>query len=297
MEVVYKRCAGLDVHKKTVNVCIRIGKGKKLEVLTAVFGTFTADLVRLREFLRSNKVRRVVMESTGVYWMPVRNVLERGEWKFDLVLVNPQRVRALQGEKTDHKDCQRLAELGQHDLLRGSFLPPPNIRELRDLTRRRTHLQGERNRVVNRIVRLLESANFKLGSVATSIVGKTGWLILNAIAKGETNPDKLAERAQGSLQLKKAELAEALRGYSSEHFRWLLGQLIDDVSRVDSKLNELDSRIRERMRPHEDLIRPFAHDSGRQGDHCLDPDCRTRNGHGALPISSACGQLGRPLSW
>jgi hypothetical protein len=119
------------------------------------------------------------------------------------MLVNPQHDRALQGEKTDHKDCQRLAELGQHDLVRGSFLPPPNIRELRDLTRRRTHMQGDRNRVINRIARLLESANFKLGSVASNIVGKTGWLILNAIARGETNPDKPAERAQGSLQLKK----------------------------------------------------------------------------------------------
>jgi hypothetical protein len=116
-------------------------------------------------------------------------------------------------------------------------------------------MQGDRNRVVNRIVRLLESANFKLGSVATNIVGKSGWLILNAIARGETDPGKLAERAQGSLQLKKAELAEALRGYSSDHFRWLLRQLIDDVSRLDTKLNELDSRIRERMKPHEDLIR------------------------------------------
>lgn len=255
MEVVYKRCAGLDVHKKTVNACIRIGKGKKLEVLTAVFGTFTADLERLREFLREHKVRRVVMESTGVYWMPVRNVLERGEWKFDLVLVNPQHVRALQGEKTDRKDCQRLAELGQHDLVRGSFLPPANVRELRDLTRRRSHMQGDRNRVINRIARLLESANFKLGSVASNIVGKTGWLILNAIARGETDPDKLAERAQGSLQLKKAELAEALHGYSSDHFRWMLRQLIDDLSQLDRKLNELDMRLRERMGPHEDLIR------------------------------------------
>jgi transposase len=255
MEVVYKRCAGLDIHKKTVNACIRIGTGKTLQVLTAIFGTFTADLERLREFLRGNKVRRVVLESTGVYWMPVRNVLERGDWKFDLVLVNPQHVRALQGEKTDRKDCQRLAELGQHDLVRGSFLPPANIRELRDLTRRRSHMQGDRNRVINRIARLLESANFKLGSVASNIVGKTGWLILNAIAKGETNPDKLAERAQGSLQLKKAELAEALHGYSSEHFRWMLGQMIDDLSRLDMKLNELDMRLRERMKPYDDLIR------------------------------------------
>jgi transposase len=255
MDLVYKRCAGLDVHKKSVHVCIRIGKGKKLEVLTRVFGTFTADLEQLREFLRENKVHRVVMESTGVYWIPVRNVLERGDWKFDIVLVNPQHVRALQGEKTDDKDCRRLAELGQHDLLRGSFLPPVEIRELRDLTRRRSHMQGDRNRVINRIGRLLETANFKLGSVASNIVGKTGWLILNAIVKGETDPEQLAARAQGSLQLKKAELAEALRGYSSEHFRWLLKQLIEELSRLDNKLNEIDSRLRKQMHPHQDLVR------------------------------------------
>jgi transposase len=255
MDLVYKRCAGLDVHKKSIHVCIRIGKGKKLQVLTRVFGTFTADLEQLREFLRENKVHRVAMESTGVYWIPVRNVLERGDWKFDIVLVNPQHVRALQGEKTDDKDCRRLAELGQHDLLRGSFLPPPDIRELRDLTRRRSHMQGDRNRVINRIGRLLETANFKLGSVASNIVGKTGWLILNAIAKGETDPKQLAAQAQGSLQLKKAELAESLRGYSSEHFRWLLKQLIEELSRLDNKLNEIDSRLRKRMHVHQDVVR------------------------------------------
>jgi transposase len=195
------------------------------------------------------------MESTGVYWMPVRNVLERGEWKFDLVLVNPQHVHALQGEKTDDKDCRRLAELGLHDLLRGSFLPPVEIRELRELTRRRSHMQGDRNRVINRIGRLLETANFKLGSVASDIVGKTGWLILNAIARGETDPEQLAARAQGSLQLKKAELAEALRGYSSDHFRWLLKQLIEELSRLDTKLNEIDSRLRKQMHPYQDLVR------------------------------------------
>lgn len=255
MDLVYKRCAGMDVHKKTINVCVRIGRGKKLQVLTRVFGTFTADLEQLREFLRENKVRRVIIESTGVYWMPVRNVLERGDWKFDLVVVNPQHVRALQGEKTDDKDCRRLAEFGQHDLLRGSFLPPVEIRDLRDLTRRRSHMQSDRNRVINRIGRLLETANFKLGSVASNIVGKTGWLILNAIANGETNAKRLAEQAQGSLQLKKAELAEALRGYSSEPFRWLLKQLIEDLSRLDSKLNEIDVRLREQMKPYEDLVR------------------------------------------
>jgi transposase len=258
MKVVYARCAGMDVHKKTLSVCIRLGKGNKLQILTALFGTFTEDLERLRDFLRQHKVHRLIMESTGVYWMPVWNVLERGDWKFDLVLVNPQHVRALPGQKTDRKDCKRLAELGQYDLLRGSFIPPRNIRELRDLTRQRSHLQGDRNRVVNRISRLLETANFKLSSVVSNIVGKTGWLILNAIAHGESDPQRLAEQAQGSLQLKKAELAEALRGYATDHFRWLLRQFLEDLARFDRKLDELDARIRERMQPHTDLVRKLS---------------------------------------
>jgi transposase len=258
MDLVYKRCAGMDVHKKSIHVCVRIGKGKKLKVLTRVFGTFTADLEQLRDFLKQNKVHRVVMESTGVYWMPVRNVLERGDWKFDLVLVNPQHVHALQGDKTDDKDCRRLAELGQHNLVRGSFLPPVEIRELRDLTRWRSHVQADRNRVINRIGRRLEMANFKLGSVASNIVGKTGWLILNAIVKGETDPEQLAARAQGKLQLKKAELAEALRGYSNEHFRWLLQQLMQELTRLDTKLNEIDSRLRKQMRAHHDLVQRLS---------------------------------------
>jgi transposase len=159
----------LDVHKKSISVCIRQGNGKKLKTVSELFGTFTADLERLRDFLIRNRVQRVVMESTGVYWIPVWNVLERGSRPFDKVLVNPQQVRALPGRKTDQKDCERLAELGQYDLLRSSFIPPPPIREIRDLTRRRTHLQQDRNRLINRIGRLLETANLKLSSVATDI--------------------------------------------------------------------------------------------------------------------------------
>jgi transposase len=264
MDVVYNRCAGLDVHKKTINVCVRIGKGKQLEVVTGMFGTFTAELEQMREFLRENKVHRGVIESTGVYWIPVRNVLERGDWKLDLVLVNPQHVRALRGEKTDEKDCRRLAELGQQDLLRGSFLPPVEIRELRDLTRRRSHMKRDRNRVINRIDRLLQTVNIKLGSVASDIVGKTGWLILNALAKGETDPEALAARAQGSLQLKKAELAEALRGYVSKHFRWLLRQPIEDLATLDRKLNEIDCHLREQRKPYEDLVRRLCTIPGTQ---------------------------------
>lgn len=256
MQVVYARCAGLDVHKKSVSVCVRRGKGKQQgDGETAVFGTHTAELERLEQFLRQQRVRRVVMESTGVYWRPVWNVLERAGNRFDLVLVNPQHVKALPGRKTDQQDCQRLAELGQYDLLRSSFIPPAPVRELRDLTRLRAHLQGDRNRVINRIGRLLETVNCKLSSVVSNLVGKTGWLILQAMAAGESDPQRLAENAQGSLQTKKAELGSALQTYATEHFRWLLQQLLNELSRLDHQLNELDSRIRERMGPYADLVR------------------------------------------
>jgi transposase len=255
MKVRYAHCAGLDVHKKSVSVCVRKGKGKKVETSTAVFGTFTSDLERMREFLRRCKVQRIVMESTGVYWIPVWNVLEHGAWKFDLVLVNPQHVRALPGRKTDKQDCERLAELGQYDMLRGSFIPPVETRELRDLTRRRAHLQGDRNRLINRINRLLETANLKLSSVVSDVVGKTGWLILNAIAKGNTEPEDLVKLAQGSLKGKREELAAALQGFIRPDFQWLLGEALQDLSHLDEQLNQTDARIRERMVAQADAIR------------------------------------------
>lgn len=254
MKVYYTHCAGLDVHKESIHVCIRSGKGKKLTTATAVFGTMTEDLRRMRELLQRHRVRRVVMESTGVYWMPVWNVLDRGSWKFDLVLVNPQHVKSIPGRKTDQQDCERLAELGQYNLLRGSFIPPRDIQELRDLTRMRVQLAGERNRLVNRIGRVLEMANCKLGSVVSDLTGKTGWLILTEIAKGSGNPEKLAELAQGTLRNKKKDLVRSLHGYFTEHFRWLLRQLLSDISGLDERKNELDARIRERMGPHQDVI-------------------------------------------
>jgi transposase len=162
VRLLYGRCAGLDIHKDTVSACIRMHHGAKTEIETAVFGTFTEQLEQMRDWLRGHKIEQVAMESTGVYWIPVWNVLENADC-FELTLVNPQHVRALPGCKTDRRDANRIAELLQYGLLRGSFIPPRPVRELRDLTRRRTHLQGDRNRVINRISRLLEMANIKLG--------------------------------------------------------------------------------------------------------------------------------------
>ena len=215
MNIVHRRCAALDVHKKSVTVCVRIRVDRKTEqVETAQFNTYSEDLERLAEWLRQHKVKHVAMESTGVYWRPVWNVLELTRWKFKLMLVNPAQVKALPGEKTDPRDAQRIAGFLQQDccavvsfrasagflqqgLLRGSFVPGQQQREWRELTRRRTHLQGDRNRVINRIRRLLETANVKLGSAISNVVGKTGLAILRDIAAGHSDPERLATNMFG----------------------------------------------------------------------------------------------------
>jgi transposase len=189
-----------------------------------------------------------------VFWIPVWNILERSETKFELTLINPQHVHALPGRKTDQKDCERLAELLQYGLLKASFIPPPEIRELRDVTRRRTHLQAERNRVLNRIRRLLETANIKLGSVVSDIHGKTAQLILDEIATGNSDPKELAKFAKASLKRKRTELAASLNGFYSEHLRWLLSEAVQELGYLDRKLEEVDKRLAKQLQPHADVI-------------------------------------------
>jgi transposase len=178
----------------------------------AVFGTFTQDLLRLRQWLRERKVKQVAMESTGVYWIPVWNVLEGGKHAFQLTLVNPAVVRAPQGRKTDRIDARRIAEYLRYGLLRGSFIPPEPIRQLRELTRMRVHVQQDRKRVINRIGRLLETVNIKLSSVATHIAGKSGRAMLAALATGVRRPEVLADKALGSLRSRIPNLILALDG-------------------------------------------------------------------------------------
>lgn len=253
--LIYRRCAGLDVHKKTVSVCFRFRIARdKFATESTVFGTFTADLERLAAWLKERKVHHVAMESTGVYWKPVWNVLEASKGKFELLLVNPQHVRALPGKKTDKQDCERIAGYLQQGLLRGSFVPPKCTRELREWTRRRTHLQGDRNRVINRIGRLLETANIKLGSVLSNIVGKTGRTILTAISKGETNPDALSGYTCGRLKCTRAELESSLKGCYDDHLRWMLGQLLGDLDALDHRMAQVELRIRELTKADLDLI-------------------------------------------
>lgn len=255
MKILYRRCAALDVHKKTVCACIRqVRPDEEVELERQTFGTFTDDLERLREWLKQHQVRRVAMESTGVYWIPVWNVLERKRDGLELLLVNPVLVKALPGCKTDSKDAARLAELHQYGLLRGSFVPPRPVRQLRDLVRRRTHLVQDKNRVTNRIGRLLETANVKLGSVASNIVGVSGHKMLWAIAHGESDPVRLAGFALGKLRDKEADLVRALNGRFNDHFRYLLRDLLEDLDRIEKKTEQLGRRTEQELEPHGDVI-------------------------------------------
>jgi len=257
MKLLYRCCAGLDIHRDSVSVCVRRRIKHKPEMVIEedVFGTFTEDLRRLRRWLKERKVKQVAMESTGVYWIPVWNVLERG---FTLTLVNPATVRALQGNKTDRIDARRIAEYLQYGLLRGSFIPPKPIRELRELTRMRVHVQQDRNRVINRIARLLETVNIKLASVASNIVGVSGMDMLRLLAQGETKPERLAVCARGTLRVKIPALLQALKGRPDEHFRWKLQELLHKLDSLDQERARLDARVDWLAKPHEEVLRRLA---------------------------------------
>jgi len=253
MKLLYRCCAGLDIHRDTVSVCVRKRVRGQAEAATEeeVFGTFTQELERLRSWLKKHKVRQVAMESTGVYWIPIWNVLERG---FALTLVNPATVRALQGQKTDRIDARRIAEYLQYGLLRGSFIPPKPIRELRELTRMRVHIQQDRNRVINRIARLLETVNLKLASIASNIVGTSGMAMLRLLASGVCAAEKLADCAQASMRMKIPALILALDGRPDEHFRWMLQQLLDKLDRLDEERARVDARLDSLAVPYGDLL-------------------------------------------
>lgn len=257
MNLQYRCCAGLDVHRDSISACVRRIEGDSEVVIEeAVFGTFTRDLAALRKWLQERAVEQVAMESTGVYWMPVWNMLEgEGAPQLALRLVNPATVRALQGRKTDRIDARRIAEYLQYGLLRGSFVPSKQIRQLRDLTRLRVHLQQERNRVINRMARLLEIANIKLASVASNIVGKSGTSMLRLLAAGVEDPEQLADCALRKLRRKLPDLRLALEGRPDLHFRWMLQQLLNKLEALDTELACTDAQIEQSALPYTDVLR------------------------------------------
>lgn len=252
MEVLIRCCAGLDVHKDSVEVCVRRTESDgRVSQQTRHWGTITGELRRLAEWLRSEGVSHVAMESTGVYWKPIFNILD-GD--FELLLANAQRLKHVPGRKTDVKDCQWIAQLLQHGLLTGSFIPPRWQRELRDLTRQRAQVVGEHSRTANRIQKLLEDANLKLGSVASDVIGASGRKMLEAIMAGQSDPERLADLAQGRLREKIPQLREALCGNISAHHRWMLKLLWDQLLVSEQFIARLDERIAELTRPHQPAL-------------------------------------------
>jgi transposase len=247
MDVIYERCCGLDIHKQTVVACLLVSSGAGQpapEVRT--FGTMTDDLLALAAWLAEAGVTHVAMESTGVYWKPIWNVLEG---QFELLLVNARHVKAVPGRKTDVKDAEWLAELLRHGLLRSSFVPDRAQRELQELTRYRSSLVHERAAEVNRLQKTLEGANLKLGDVATDVLGVSGRQILRALIAGESDPAALAELAQGRLREKRPALAAALRGQMGAHQRFLLAQQLAHIEHLEATIAAVSAEIAERLRP------------------------------------------------
>jgi transposase len=240
------------VHKDSVEACVRkLGDKGGIEQQTWHGGTTTRDFVEMAKWLKAEGVTHVAMESTGVYWKPIFNVLEEG---FEVLLVNARMIKLVPGRKTDVADCQWIARLLQHGLLKGSFIPPRWQRELRDLTRQRARLCDERSRTSNRIQKVLEDANLKLGSVASDVMGVSGRLMLEAIIKGQDNPADLADLARRRLRSKIPQLEEALSGKLNDHHRWMLGLLLDQFKATEEFITRLDERIGELTRPQEPVL-------------------------------------------
>jgi transposase len=252
MQVVHTHCAGLDVHKKTVVACAITPNGKGgWHKNTQTFSTMTGELLKLSDWLTQQECTSVAMESTGEYWRPVFNILEAN---FEVMLVNAQHIKNVPGRKTDIKDAQWIAELLQHGLLRASFIPPIEQRDLRDLVRHRANFIRERVNLDNRIQNVLEAGNIKLGCVASQVLGVSGRAMLQAIVAGQSDPNVLAELAQGQLRHKHDQLVEALSGRIRQHHRFILSQLLAQLDSLDQAVEQFERQIEEYCRPFEQAV-------------------------------------------
>jgi transposase len=249
MEVIFERVCGLDVHSASVQACVRrSSEGGQVRQEVRSFGTMTRDILAMADWLASQSVTHVAMESTGVYWKPIYNLLEG---RFTILLVNAKHVKHVPGRKTDVKDCQWLAQLLQCGLLRGSFVPDRPQRELRDLTRHRAQLVSQLGAVTNRIHKTLEDANIKLGLVASDIMGVSGREMIQALIDGGQTPVQIADLARQKMRTKIPQLREALYGNVTDHHRFVLAELMD-------QLRDLERRIERFSRRIEEISGPFA---------------------------------------
>ncbi len=246
MENIFLRCAGLDVHKASVEACVRrMEPSGRLQQQTRHWGTMTRDILMMADWMAAQGVTPVAMESTGVYWKPIYNILEG---RFTVLLVNARHLKQVPGRKSDIRDCQWIAQLLQHGLLKGSFIPPRSQRELRDLTRHRTQLVEEKTRTTNRIEKVLEDANIKLGSVASEVMGVSGRTMIQALLEGQKDPAQIADLARRSLRGKIPELQKALEGHLTEHHRFLLRLLWKELTQQEALIAELEAKIEEQTR-------------------------------------------------
>ncbi len=249
MKVLYERCAGCDVHKKTVTVHVVVPEGGE----TRTYGTTTTDLLGLVEWLLAFRVTHVAMESTGVYWKPLYNLLEATG--LTVLVVNAAHMKAVPGRKTDVQDAVWICDLMQHGLLKPSFIPRRPQRELRELIRYRISLIQERADEANRIQKILEGGNIKLGSVLSEILGQTGRRILSALVAGTSTPEELADMADSRVRATREELIEALRGRLTDHQGMLLGLQLDHVRYLDQQIATLDAEVAKRLAPFEPQLR------------------------------------------
>jgi transposase len=247
MDVLVECAAGLDVHQASIVACVLVGRpGEKPRKEIRRFGTMTADLEALRDWLAEWRVSHVGMESTGVCWKPVHTILEG---HFTLIVANAHHIKAVPGRKTDVNDAAWIADLIRHGLVKPSFVPPPAIRELRDLLRHRRTLAETVADERNRTLKLLETANIKLSSVATDVFGVSGTAMLKALATGDLAPEAVADLAKGRLRTKREPLAKALQGRLTEHHRFLLRLHLRRLEELERDRAELEARIADRMTP------------------------------------------------
>jgi transposase len=253
MEAIVERACGLDVHQAKIVACLLVGAAnQRPRKQVRTFGTMTRDLETMRDWLRAEGCTQVGMESTGIYWMPVYTILEG---YFELIVGNATHMKQVPGRKTDVKDSEWIADLIRHGLVRRSFVPPKPLRELRDLLRYRRKLVESQTDEQNRMLKLLETANIKLASVASSAFGASGRRMLRALIDGTQTPAQMADLAKGRLRQKLAELAPALEGRVEEHHRFLLTMQLERLEQVEATIEKLDARIDDKLAPYQEQHR------------------------------------------
>ncbi len=249
MEILYERCAGVDVHKKNVKVCVASpGEGGQRQKETRTYSSMTQNVLEMRDWLKAQGCTHIAMEATGVYWRPIYNLLE-GD--FEILVVNAHHIKTVPGRKTDVKDAEWIADLLAHGLLSASFVPSAPQRELRELTRYRTSLVEERAREVNRLQKTLETTNLKLGDVVSDVMGKAAQMILHAVVEGETDPVRLASFAVGRVHASQQDLERALTGRVTAHHRFMLGQHLQLIKHLDEAIGRVNEEIARRFTPPE----------------------------------------------